>query len=109
MSNPINSTEVLSFQQLNIDPQFSSISNTALSNDKWLCVREVTQTDSNVVIVDLQNGNNVTRHKMKADAAVMHPSKNVIALKGNNVIQIFDLGQRIKLKSFTLPEGVVVL
>jgi clathrin heavy chain len=108
MSNPINSTEVLSFQQLNMDPQFASISNTALSNDKWLCVREVTQTESNVVIIDLQNGNNVTRHKMKADAAVMHPTRNVIALRGSNVIQIFDLGQRAKLKSYALPEGVVV-
>ena len=108
MTVPINSTEVLSFQQLGIDPQFAKMSFSALSRDKYLCVREVTDADSNVAIVDLQQGNSLTRHKMKADTAVMHPSRNIIALKGANQLQVFDLNQRSRLKSFALPEGQTV-
>jgi clathrin heavy chain len=79
MALPIQSTEVTSFQQLGIDPALCNLSNTALSGDKWLCVREVTDTEANVVIVDIQGGCSVTRNKMKADSAVMHPSRDVIA------------------------------
>ncbi|OHT11249.1 Clathrin heavy chain 1 [Tritrichomonas foetus] len=45
---------------------------------------------------------------MKADTAVMHPSRNIIALRGASVLQVFDLNQRQRLKSFQLPEGQVV-
>ena len=107
-SVPINSSEVLTFQQLRIDPQFAKMSYSALSCDKYLCVREVTDTHSNVVIVDLQQNNNVTRHKIKADTAVMHPSRNIIALRGANQLQVFDLNQRARLKSFVIPEGQTV-
>jgi clathrin heavy chain len=108
MAIPISTTEVLTFQQLGVDPQFASLSNSALSQDKWLCVREVTEAEANVVIVDLQGGNNVTRHKMKADAAVMHPTANIIALRGASALQVFDLNQRARLKSHQLPEGQLV-
>ena len=108
MALPITTSEVLTFQQIGVDPQFANISNTSLSQDKFLCIREVTDQDSFVVIVDLQANNNVTRHKMKADTAVMHPSKNIIALRGASVLQVFDLNQRQRLKSFQLPEGQVV-
>jgi clathrin heavy chain len=108
MANPIISGEVTTFQQLQIDPSLCNMSNTALSGDKWLCVREVTDTDSNVVIVDLQSNCSVQRNKMKADSAVMHPSRNVIALRGASVLQVFDMQQRARLKTFQLPEGQVV-
>ncbi|KAH0790146.1 Clathrin heavy chain 1 [Histomonas meleagridis] len=108
MSVPINTTEVLNFQQFGIDPKFASISNTSLSKDKYLCVREVTETEGNVVIIDLQQNNSVTRHKNTADSAVMHPSRNVIAMRGGNVLQVFDLGARQRLKSFQLNPGQTV-
>ncbi|KAK8884028.1 Clathrin heavy chain 2 [Tritrichomonas musculus] len=108
MAVPLTSQEVLTFQQIGVDPQFANISNTALSQDKYLCIREVSDTDSFVVIVDLQNNNSVTKHKMKADTAVMHPSRNIIALRGASIIQVFDLNQKQRLNSFQLPEGQVV-
>ena len=61
-----------------------------------------------VIIVDLKNNNNVFRKTMKADSAIMHWNKQIIALKAQQrTLQIFDLGQREKLKSATMNEDVV--
>lgn len=61
-----------------------------------------------VIIVNLKNGNNVMRRPIKADSAIMHWSKEVIALKaGGKTLQIFDLAQKSKVKSTTMAEDVV--
>lgn len=61
-----------------------------------------------VVIVDLKNGNNVTRRSIKADSAIMHWTKQIIALRAQSrTLQIFDLEQKQKLKSATMNEDVV--
>ncbi|KAK8842106.1 hypothetical protein M9Y10_026333 [Tritrichomonas musculus] len=109
MEVPLISQEVLTFQQIGVDPQFASISNTALSQDKYLCIHEVSDARSYIVIVDLQNNNAVSKEAMKPDAAVMHPSRNIIALTGGSIIQVFDLDQKRRLNSFDLgAKGLVV-
>lgn len=61
-----------------------------------------------MVIVSLKEGNNVTRRSIKADSAIMHWTKQVIALKAQSrTLQIFDLGAKAKLKSATMNEDVV--
>lgn len=61
-----------------------------------------------VLIIDLKNNNNVMRRPIKADSAIMHWSKQIIALKaGGKTLQIFDLAQKAKLKSTTMAEDVV--
>lgn len=61
-----------------------------------------------VVIVDLKQGNNVIRRPIKADSAIMHWTKQIIALKAQaRTLQIFDLGAKAKLKSATMNEDVV--
>jgi clathrin heavy chain len=61
-----------------------------------------------VVIIDLKQGNNVTRRPIKADSAIMHWTKQIIALKAQSrTLQIFDLGQKQKLKSATMNEDIV--
>ena len=61
-----------------------------------------------MVIVDLKNNNNVTRRPIKADSAIMHWTRNIIALKAQSrTLQIFDLEQKAKLKSATMGEDVV--
>lgn len=48
------------------------------------------------------------KRPIKADSAIMHWSKQVIALKaGGKTLQIFDLAQKSKLKSATMAEDVV--
>ena len=58
--------------------------------------------------MELKNGNNVIRRPIKADSAIMHWNKLVIALKAQSrTLQIFDLGNKAKLKSTTMNEDVV--
>jgi hypothetical protein len=37
---------------------------------------------SQVVVIDMHNGNTVDKKPITADASVMNPNKNIIALKG---------------------------
>jgi clathrin heavy chain len=61
-----------------------------------------------VIIIDLKNGNNIIRRPIKADNAIMHWNKQIIALKAQaRTLQIFDLAQKQKLKSTTMNEDVV--
>lgn len=61
-----------------------------------------------MIIIDLKNNNNAIRRPIKADSAIMHWTKQVIALKAQSrTLQIFDLGQKAKLKSATMNEDVV--
>ncbi|KAK8842459.1 hypothetical protein M9Y10_026046 [Tritrichomonas musculus] len=105
MTVPLSSQEILSFQQIGVDTKFANISSTFLSQDKYLCIREVTDTGKYIVIVDLQNDNNVTKLKIIADTAVMNPYHNIIAAEGNSSIQVFDLSKKQRLNSFQLPNG----
>lgn len=61
-----------------------------------------------VIIVNLKNNNSIMRRPIKADSAIMHYNKEIIALKAQQrTLQIFDLGQKAKLKSTTMSEDVV--
>jgi clathrin heavy chain len=81
-----------------------------LESDSFICIREKKDDASQpeVVIVDLKQGNNVTRRPIKADSAIMHWTKQIIALRAQSrTLQIFDLEQKQKLKSATMNEDVV--
>lgn len=61
-----------------------------------------------VIIINLKNNNSIIRRPIKADSAIMHWHKEIIALKAQQrTLQIFDLGAKAKLKSTTMNEDVV--
>jgi len=81
-----------------------------LESDHYICVRQKLDENASpeVIIVDLKNGNNVIRRPIKADSAIMHWNKLIIALKAQQrTLQIFDLGNKSKLKSANMNEDVV--
>ena len=81
-----------------------------VESDSFICVREKKNETASpeVIILDLKNNNNVIRRPIKADSAIMHWTKQVIALKAQSrTLQIFDLGAKSKLKSTTMNEDVV--
>lgn len=84
-----------------------------LESDSFICIREQKEgsTQPEVIIVDLKNNNNVVRRAIKADSAIMHWTKQIIALKantsGSRTLQIFDLGEKKKLKSATMTDDVL--
>jgi clathrin heavy chain len=85
-----------------------------MESDRFVCVKDTDAGgNSQVVMVDMHNGNAVSTKPMKAEAALMNPRDNVIALKAANDggagvnIQVFDFDSKAKLGSHTMTENVV--
>ena len=54
-----------------------------MESDKYISVKDQAADGSlHVVVVDMHNGNAVTKKPMKAEATLMNTVDNVIALKG---------------------------
>lgn len=107
---PIKFTEQLQLTAVGIQPASIGFNSCTLESDHYVCVRQKIDENSQpeVLIIDLKNNNNVMRRPIKADSAIMHWSKQIIALKaGGKTLQIFDLAQKAKLKSTTMAEDVV--
>jgi clathrin heavy chain len=83
-----------------------------MESDKYICVCETQGAGqpSNIVIVDMSQGNQVTRRPISAEAAIMNPVSKVIALRassgGAQQLQIFNMELRAKMKSFTMNEAI---
>ncbi|KAH9902039.1 clathrin heavy chain [Xylariomycetidae sp. FL2044] len=110
MALPIKFEELLMLNNLGIDPSAIGFNSCTLESDHYICLREKKSeaAQPEVVIIDLKNNNNVTRRPIKADSAIMHWSKQIIALRAQSrTLQIFDLDAKQKLKSATMNEDVV--
>ncbi|CRK44660.1 hypothetical protein BN1723_019510, partial [Verticillium longisporum] len=105
---PIRFEELVQLKSVGVEDSSITFNSCTLESDAYVCIREQKGDASpEVVIVDLKNGNNVTRRPIKADSAIMHWSRQVIALKAQSrTLQIFDLEQKQKLKSATMNEDV---
>ncbi|KAF2720329.1 clathrin heavy chain [Polychaeton citri CBS 116435] len=107
---PIKFTEQLQLTSVGIQPQSIGFNSCTLESDHFVCVRQKVDDNASpeVIIINLKNGNSVMRRPIKADSAIMHWNKEIIALKaGGKTLQIFDLAQKSKLKSATMAEDVV--
>lgn len=107
---PIKFTELLQLSAVGVDTSAIGFNSCTLESDHYVCIREKKNETASpeVVIVDLKNNNNVTRRPIKADSAIMHFSRQVIALRAQSrTLQIFDLEAKQKLKSTTMNEDVV--
>lgn len=51
-----------------------------MESDRFIVICESGQQQ--IAIIDLKEGNSCTRQKMSAEAALMHPSFRIIALRG---------------------------
>ncbi|KAG0165695.1 hypothetical protein DFQ28_008457 [Apophysomyces sp. BC1034] len=78
-----------------------------MESDRYICVREQVNNANQVVMIDLANSNEVTRRPITADSAVMHPTSNIIALKAQTQLQVFNLELKSKIKSHMMHEDVV--
>lgn len=64
------------------------------------------------MIIDSSKGYTADRKPMKADAILMHRTKNIIAVRASQsetstIVQVFDLDTKSKLKQAEIPEAVV--
>ncbi|KAI9865995.1 MAG: hypothetical protein M1813_001962 [Trichoglossum hirsutum] len=107
---PIKFTELLQLTTVDIAPASIGFNSCTLESDHYICVRQKLSDDAQpeVIIVDLKGNNQVIRRPIKADSAILHWSRQVIALKAQQrTLQIFDLEAKAKLKATTMNEDVV--
>ncbi|KAF3056441.1 putative clathrin heavy chain [Daldinia childiae] len=107
---PIKFQELLTLANVGVDQSAVGFNSCTLESDAFICIREKKSETAQpeVVIIDLKQGNSVTRRPIKADSAIMHWSKQIIALRAQSrTLQIFDLEKKAKLKSATMNEDVV--
>ncbi|RYP03538.1 hypothetical protein DL764_005093 [Monosporascus ibericus] len=106
---PIKFNELLQLGTIGVDSSAIGFNSCTLESDHFICIREKKseQAQPEVVIVDLKDNNNVTRRPIKADSAIMHWSKQIIALRAQQrTLQVFDLEKKAKLKSATMNDDV---
>ncbi|KAK4987890.1 Clathrin heavy chain [Elasticomyces elasticus] len=107
---PIKFTELLQLTQADILPASIGFNSCTLESDHFICVRQKADDSASpeVIIIRLKDGNSILRRPIKADSAIMHWNKEIIALKAQSrTLQIFDLAQKAKLKATTMAEDVV--
>eukprot|EP01133_Synstelium_polycarpum_P006995 gene6995-8126_t len=102
---PIVFKEVLQLSNLGIGSQSIGFATLTMESEKYICIRETTPDENNnVVIIDTDNPSQILRKQIKADAAIMNPKEPILALKVGTLIQLISIEQKMKLKSFQMPE-----
>ncbi|KAK3062446.1 Clathrin heavy chain, partial [Teratosphaeriaceae sp. CCFEE 6253] len=95
---PIKFTEILQLSAAGIQQPAIGFNSCTLESDHFVCVRQKIDDNAQpeVIIIDISKPSplsHVTRRPIKADSAIMHYSREIIALKAaGKTLQIFDLG-----------------
>jgi len=100
---PVIFSEALNLQQLGVPEASIKHGLTTMESDKWIICVEPSQ----VTMIDLRNGAQVTRRPIQAEAAIMNPEQNILALRSGTTLQIFNLDAKAKMKSYNMPEPLV--
>merc|ERR1719343_1783463 len=100
---PILYNEVINLQQLGVPEASIKHGLTSMSSERWIVCVEPSQ----VSLIDLSNNFQVTRRPIQAEAAIMNPTSNILALRSGTTLQIFNLDAKAKLKSHSMTEPVV--
>eukprot|EP01061_Rhynchopus_euleeides_P041560 TRINITY_DN72735_c0_g1_i1.p1 TRINITY_DN72735_c0_g1~~TRINITY_DN72735_c0_g1_i1.p1 ORF type:complete len:1707 (+),score=915.97 TRINITY_DN72735_c0_g1_i1:88-5208(+) len=115
MDGPLVSTLVTNVTQVEggLNPQSVKFTNITMESDKYICIRDSTNDQHSIVIVDVGSEARVKpseRHKMAAtDSAIMNPTAKVLALRSGQDIQIFNLEMRSRMSTTHMEEPVVFM
>ena len=110
---PIQVQEIIQLPNIGIDSSLCKWGSLSFQSDKYICVKEPNQDGSfNILIADVDNRFNITRQTLqKAEAAMMHPKMNIIALRAKSdkgsIIQVFNMSSKEKLKDIIITYEVL--
>lgn len=103
---PFNFKEVFKLTNLGLSPDLFKFGQVTFESQKYVCVRDT----ADCAIIDTTKNFALERKPMKAEALLMHRSKNVIALRATQgdktVIQVFNLDSKAKIKTCEVPETI---
>ena len=110
---PVQLKELSVLQQHGFNPSLIRLGTLSFESDKYICAKEIDQQgNASVVTCDLTKNMEVSKRNMaKAEAVMMHPTQNIMALRANNgqngvIIQVFNLDTKSKLKDIVLNHDV---
>lgn len=106
---PIRLDEVLSLQSVGVTPNALSFSTCTMESDNHICIRDTTSGNPRLVVIDMGNPAQPISRPISADSALMNPVSQIIALKAENQLQLFDFAAKSKLKSVVMPDTVVFI
>ncbi|ORX62733.1 clathrin heavy chain [Hesseltinella vesiculosa] len=104
---PIQFHEHAQLQTLGVNAASIAFNTLTMESDRYICVRESNNGKNEVVIIDMHNNNDVMRRPISADSVIMHPTTNLMALKAQRTLQVFNLELKSKLKAHSMHEDVI--
>jgi len=111
---PITVGAVTNLADLGINPQGFRSGNLTMESDRYINVKDQAPDGSGqAVVIDMHNGNAVNKRPMKAEASLMNPVDNIMALKGStdgqpgHFVQVFNLDTKEKLGVYQCPQQIM--
>jgi clathrin heavy chain len=111
---PVTMETVVNLTDKGINANAFRFGHTTMESDKYIsCKDAAADGSSEVVVVDMHNQCSVNKRPMKAEATLMNPAENIIALKGatdgtpGHFVQVFNLDSKEKLGVYQAPENIV--
>ena len=105
---PVQMKELVVLNQIGFDQSLIKLGTLSFESDKYICARESQGDQVNVVVCDIKNNFSFSRRKMfKAEAVMMHPNQNIMAVRAKNdqnamMIQVYNLDTKQKLKDILI-------
>jgi len=110
---PVQMKEITNLLQHGFDASLIKHGTLTFESDKYICAKEVDpQGNANVIVCDVTKNFEFSKRKMlKAEGVMMHPTRNVMAVRAKNdqnslMIQVYDLDAKSKLKDLTVNYDV---
>ncbi|EKX72660.1 clathrin heavy chain, putative [Theileria equi strain WA] len=109
--NPVKVSTALDLKDLGFSENSFKFDSLTLEGDRFVCIKDQDGANLTVAIIDMHNGNSVSRKPMKAEAAIMNPKEPIIALKAvidsGYFVQIFHLETKEKIGYHQFEENIV--
>ncbi|KAI9318659.1 hypothetical protein BX666DRAFT_1930315 [Dichotomocladium elegans] len=104
---PIRFEQLAQLQSLGVNAASIGFNTLTLESERFVCVREQVSGSSQVAIIDLANNNSMIRRPITAESVIMHPTMNIMALRAQRQLQVFNLELKSKMKSHLMHDDIV--
>lgn len=102
-ATPVVLNEALNLTTCGVAAESIKFGTTSMESEKFITICDSSSGTPQIVIVDMAHGNAVKKRPIKAEAAIMNPISEVLALRSGTTLQIFNLELQVHTKASALP------
>ena len=102
---PIRFQEAFNLSTLGLQPASFSIINCTMQSEKFVCIRDVSKEPAQLVVFNVEDKTS-SQFPLGGDSSIMHPSAPIIAVKAAQVLQVYNIAEKAKLKTHTMDQPV---